>query len=180
MYIYTHTQSGYSKIKWNNMTYTERMSVSLPCFDMNAKNVKKWEVLIASLPVLLFHCTGEKLIAFSFSLSSFPASHRLRAIICTFTCFYLLPNLKLNNRTNKAAPAEPNYPQSISLHVRESVLQLKSRLVQLIMVHNWATGQKAFIFVKYKSSQRPAVLQVDMYTQNIRPKHTHRHTHALI
>ncbi len=56
--------------------------------------------------------------------------------------------------------------------------QLKSRLVPLIMAHNWATGQKAFIFVKCKSSQRPAVLQADIHTQNTRPKHTHRNTHT--
>lgn len=103
----------------------------------------------------------------------------------------LLPAFKINtefktNRTNKAAPDEPNHPQSISLHVCESVcqvayLQMKSRLLQLIMVHNWETGPKSFIFIKYKSSQRPKMLPTCTQRTKSDPNiHKETHTHTYI
>lgn len=49
------------------------------------------------------------------------------------------------------------------------------------MIHNWETGQNAFICVKYKSSQRQAVLQPYVYTEYLQTQTcTQKHTHTYI
>lgn len=166
-------QTSYSldTVKYNEMTWHIQNVCVFPCRALTQMQKICWKIRsFNSQSACSFSLYRWKMNSLLFFLSGsqfyFPVSRRLKAIICAFTCFYLLSNLKLNKRTNKAAPPEPNHPRSISLHVCESVRQLFSVEVK---VHNWAIGQKALIFVKCKSSQRPAVLQADMYT--------HRHTY---